>query len=387
MTKAVVAQTKSTDSCRAGTCLGQQITETLTEPPDVVILFASPTYCHTELLSSLKATCHPKILIGCSSAGEFTDTIYGEGLACAVAIYAPEMQFAAGIGYRLSENQVDAAKDALASFHGLSNSEYKYRTTLILADALAGYTDNFVRLLTFLTAGKYQFFGGGAGDNAQFRSTPVFYGTEVISDAAVTLEILSNKPLGIGVSHGWRPASKGWRATKVRGKNLVHLNDRPAVEVLQEYAQATGQIFDLNEPMPFLLYNVLGIDTNIGYKLRVPLAVNPDGSILCAAEIPADSMVHLMTSTSTSPTEAAVRAVKAARQQLFGARPALTFFFDCVATRLKMGSDFKLELDAVRDALGASPYIGCNSHGQIARVAGQFSDFHNCTAVICIIPE
>lgn len=30
---------------------------------------------------------------------------------------------------------------------------------------------------------------------------------------------------------------------------------------------------------------------------------------------------------------------------------------------------------------------GCNTYGQIARAEGQFSGFHNCTAVVCVIPE
>ena len=27
------------------------------------------------------------------------------------------------------------------------------------------------------------------------------------------------------------------------------------------------------------------------------------------------------------------------------------------------------------------------SYGQIARADGQFSGFHNCTAVVCVLPE
>ncbi len=56
--------------------------------------------------------------------------------------------------------------------------------------------------LTRLTAGTYQFVGGGAGDDARFQQTHVFYGTEAYTDAAVALEILSHKPIGFGVGHG-----------------------------------------------------------------------------------------------------------------------------------------------------------------------------------------
>jgi hypothetical protein len=52
-----------------------------------------------------------------------------------------------------------------------------------------------------------------------------------------------------------------------------------------------------------------------------------------------------------------------------------------------MGKEFGFELEAVQHALGSAQYAGFNTYGQIARAEGQFSGFHNCTAVVCIIPE
>ena len=42
---------------------------------------------------------------------------------------------------------------------------------------------------------------------------------------------------------------------------------------------------------------------------------------------------------------------------------------------------------AVSAELGDVPFAGFNSYGQIVRAAGQFSGFHNCTAVVCVIPD
>ena len=52
-----------------------------------------------------------------------------------------------------------------------------------------------------------------------------------------------------------------------------------------------------------------------------------------------------------------------------------------------MGTDFHFELDAVQEELNGAKFAGCNTIGQIASAEGQFSGFHNCTAVICVIPE
>ena len=387
MTKIAIAQTQLSESRDAGRALGRHLAETLQTVPDAVILFASPTYEFSSLLQALKQECRPKCLVGCSSAGEFTHEVQGEGMACALALCSSEMQFTAARGHQLRDNHRQAAEEVVSVFHGISNRSFRYRYALVLVDALAGYTEEFIEQLTLLTAGSYQFFGGGAGDNAQFRHTPVFYDTQVLSDAVVTLEILSKKPWGIGVQHGWRPSGSPMRATETQNMHLISLNAIPAVEALQEHALATEQVFDLENPLPFFLHNILGIDTGFGYKLRVPLAADTAGSILCAAAIPSGVKVSLMQASSVSSVEAAASAVENALAQLNGGKPAAALFFDCVATRLRMGREFGLELKAIQERVGSTPLVGCNTHGQIARSEGQFNGFHNCTAVVCLIPE
>jgi hypothetical protein len=109
------------------------------------------------------------------------------------------------------------AREIVGSFKGVGTSGPAHKSALILTDALAGHADELIEQLTVLTGGNYQFFGGGAGDDANFRRTVVFCGAEVASDAVVALEILSNKPIGVGVQHGWRPSSKPMRVTEPRG--------------------------------------------------------------------------------------------------------------------------------------------------------------------------
>jgi len=387
MTVATVAHTALSDSESAGVALGEQIAAAFgDQAPDAVILFAAPKYNYAALLWALQASCHPQIIVGCSSAGEFTNSTHGEGLACAVALQSSEMEFAIGIGQGLQTDRNAAARALISSFQGMSTHKYLFRSALVLADALAGHTDDLIEQLTLLTGGTYQFFGGGAGDNGRFHYTPVFANTDVLADAVVALEILSNKPLGIGVRHGWQPASHAMRVTEANDFCLISLNATSAVEVFQEHAEATGQVFDLDEPLPFFLHNIVGVATGVGHKLRVPLAANADGSVACAAEVPAGSTAYIMGTSSNSATDAAMGAAQAALAQLQGYQPMVALFFDCVATRLRMGKEFEHELDALQTALGPIPYAGCNTHGQIVRATGQLSGFHNCTAVVCVFP-
>ena len=387
MIESAVVFTSSPTPEQAAEELAARIATSLGGPPDALVLFASPRYDHPALLRALHARCSPKVLVGASSAGEFTSETRGEGLACALALRSDAMQFAAGVGRGLSQGRDAVAREIVSSFRGASPS-FPFRSALVMTDALAGHADDLVDQLTLATSGQYQFFGGGAGDDAQFRRTAVFVGTEALTDAAVALEIVSKKPLGVGVGHGWKPASEGMRVTEASGMTVVSLNGHPAVEAFEEYARETGQKFDRAAPLPFFLHNIIGIEAAGNHRLRVPLAVNPDGSIACAAEISAGSKIHIMRTDAKSAVEAATRATEAALAALGGTKPKVALFFDCVATRLRIGEAFGLELDALTNLLGpAASFAGCNTHGQIARAEGQFGGFHNCTAVVCILPE
>jgi hypothetical protein len=387
MTKSTVVFTTQKSSEEAGKYLAGRVLEELEgNIPSVVILFASSEYNYELLLKSLNKNCTPEILVGCSSAGEFTSSDFDTDSACAVAIYSNEMKFSVGLGQGIKENRSKVAQELLSALTGVNKFDYPFQAGLILADALSGHTDEVIDLLTEMT-GTYQFFGGGAGDDAKFQKTHVFFGEEAFTDAAVILEILSKKPLGIGVRHGWKPTGEKMRVTASEGMRLISLDGIPAKEVFMEYAEANKQSLDINNPIPFFLHNILGIETEQGFKLRVPLSIDEDGSIVCASDIPNGSIISFMAIEAEASKNAAQEATTMAINNLKGHKPSVALFFDCVATRLRLGNHFENELEQVKKTLGDINYAGCNTYGQIARVNGQFSGFHNCTAVVCVIPE
>jgi hypothetical protein len=386
MTEVVVAQTAERDR-EAGTVLGREVRARLSGPADALIVFAAPGNDYAALLKSLTDSSGTPTILGCSSAGEFTSDGSGQGLTNVTAIRSAEMRFTATVGTDLSDPH-SAARAIAGNFRGDQNAGFPFRAALVLLDALAGHAEELVDALTLETAGTYRFFGGGAGDDARFQKTFVFCGTEVYSNAAVALEILSKKPLGIGARHGWSPIGPALRVTESDGSRVVSMNAAPAVEAFEDHATSTAQRFDQSDPMPFFLHNIVGVDTDAGHKLRVPVGIS-DGGIVCAAEIPAGAAAHIMSTGVGSAADAAAEATRDAVQQVTrsGGTPKAALFFDCVATRLRLGQQFDNELDAVSAALGGIPFAGFNSYGQVVRADGQFSGFHNCTAVVCVLPE
>ena len=388
MMKSVVAHTNAVVAAEAGRALASSVRDGLSgEHADVLIVFVSSRYDYSELLEALNAHCEPALIVGCSSAGEFTSESPQTSSACVVAIRNPEMKFSASLAEGLRADRSAAAAKLVSAFYGAKSAEYAYRSAMMLIDALSCSADALVEEVTIATGGMYQLFGGGAGDDAQFKTTHVFLGTKAYTDAAVALEILSNKPIGIGVRHGWERATAAMRVTEADGNRLVSLNAAPAIEAFENHAAETGQVFDPKEPLPFFLANVLGVDSGGSQRLRVPLALNGDGSITCAADVPTGSTVYIMRASEVSSAKAAKVATESAVAQLQEHRPSVAIFFDCVATRLRTGQDFGLELQALQQALTPATFVGCNTYGQIARAEGQFGGFHNCTAVVAVFPR
>jgi hypothetical protein len=106
-----------------------------------------------------------------------------------------------------------------------------------------------------------------------------------------------------------------------------------------------------------------------------------------AANVPVGSVVSFMSTSAKSAAAAARNAAASGMGQLADAEPRFALFFDCVATRLGMGEvEFGNELKALSEAMHGVPFMGFNTHGQVARASGQFSGFHNCTAVVCMFP-
>ena len=383
--EARVATNAESDSKLAGTQLATELRRLFGDVPKAVVIFAAPEHNHEDLLLSMQKDLPGALLVGASSAGEFTNATVGQGSVCVLGLSGDDASFAISIGRGLKDNPAASARQMAAGLATRAPA-FPFRSALVMTDALAGHADILVDELTVATAGQHQFFGGGAGDNAQFRRTTVFAGVEVLSDAAVALEILSSKPLGVGVSHGWRPSSEAYRVTEADGMRLISLDGFPAIEMFAEHAEATGQRLDRDDALPHFLHNIIGIDTGSGHRLRVPLATLEDGSVLCAAEIPTGSLVRIMRTDPASAIQAAERAAAAASSVVKG--PAAgALFFDCVATRLRMGEEFNTELSSLQKRFSDVPFAGCNTHGQIARAQGQFEGFHNCTAVVCVFPE
>ncbi|QYF93922.1 hypothetical protein KY495_01385 [Massilia sp. PAMC28688] len=192
--------------------------------PDALIVFMSPMFDYRLLLQALREGCTPGVMVGCSSAGEFSGAADANASVSVLAIAGDDMRFNAAIGRGVDHDRDGAIAQIMPVFTGASHPDLPYRSALVLTDALAGHTDELIHEITVKTGGAYQLFGGGAADDARFQQTHVFIGTEAHDNAVVVLEMLSKRPLGLGVSHGWEPGGPPLRVTEAEGNRIISLN-------------------------------------------------------------------------------------------------------------------------------------------------------------------
>ena len=361
-------------------------------PPKLALVFISPDHDYAKALEGIRAITGDTPLIGCSTAGEFSNTGPHSGAVGVSLIGSDDMEVRVGTAQGYTDNVADAVATATRQFvsddESVTSRGLVGRTLMLLTDGLVGQAESVIDELLARLGMRYQLFGGAAADNAKFQQTHVFCGDQVLTNAFVCAEVLSQKSFGIGMSHGWRPAGPKMRVTGSEGARLGALNGNPAWEAWEDFAANGSHYITSGAENAFLMDHIVGIDSPDGHKLRVPLARQDDGSLICAAEVPEGSVVQIMEADRDAVISSGGRALDSARRQVGNdAEVAGALMFECVATRLRLGDGFGEEVAGMAKSLGETPMLGCNSYGQLARVRGEFTGLMDATALACLIPK
>src|SRR3989338_198551 len=239
------------------------------------VIFVSTAYDYKAVVKGVREVTNNAPLIGCSSAGEFTEEkVEKESVACAV-ISTDTHKFFPGIGKGLKEDELKALKDASSKFPS-SVEGYPYLSAVLLVDGLAGKGEESVLAALEALGPNVKFSGGAAGDDLKFKETSVFTNEEVVSTAA-SLPLVAPRPPGaIGVRQGHSPISPPLTITKAEGNVVYEVDGKPAFQVWKEYARqnAKGIGIDVDKMseaeavQTFFTRYEAGLLTGTEYKIR-----------------------------------------------------------------------------------------------------------------------
>ncbi len=94
--KTATASTDVRDAGEASRVVAEQIRQKLGDDPGAVVLFAAPNYDHAQLLHCLNREFPSTIMVGASSAGEFTDERLALNSLSILALGGDDVEFGSG---------------------------------------------------------------------------------------------------------------------------------------------------------------------------------------------------------------------------------------------------------------------------------------------------
>jgi methyl-accepting chemotaxis protein len=362
------------------------------ERASLVLVFGSTAQPLTELLPGLSASFDGAVVLGVSTAGEFTEREESSGATSAFAL-AGDYRVFGGMGTGLKADLEGTVTRALAGLPTACEG-YPHRTAILLMDGLVGLGEEVTLLVASALGPDVPIAGGTAGDDWKVVETLVGLGGQASSDALVVALIFSRVPLGVGVCHGHRAVGRQITVTRSEG-NVVHeLDGKPAwarwLELTRPLAREEGidadALSSAAEVLQFFARYEAGIRTGQEIKIRTPMIRNPDGSISFACGMPEGSEVELMRSSADLQLESAREAARRARAALGGRAVAGAVVFDCACRKILLGDGFAAAAQAMSRELGGVPLAGFESYGEIALNVGDFSGFHNTTSVVLAFP-
>jgi len=356
------ALSRKTDTRAAAAEIIAQLDTQLTgASATAIIAFWSPAHDGTQLIAALRER-HPSAqVLGCTTAGEFSERDGSVGGMSAIALPAGTVRaahsalapFDGGVenGIRAAAEQI--AKRVGADLRTLDPARY---VGLVLFDGL-GMKEEAANEALGAAAPQLVFVGGSAGDDLAFKETRVYLDDRSTTHGAVLLLLDMAVPFTIAKTCSFVPTKHKFTITRADEKRRVvyELDGRPALEV---YAKATGTTPDKLDGAVFMS-NPVGMMFDGDPWIRAPQMALPDGGLKFYCGITEGSEVHLMRGTDLvgETKQAMSRAAKEVGGKAGGA-----IAFNCILRRLEL--DATKTHDGFRDAFSGIATAGFHTYGE-----------------------
>jgi hypothetical protein len=344
---------------------------------DIAIVLASTVYDQEAMLKGVRSALGDTPVVGCTTAGAITAEGVEEQAVCVLALKSDEGYFVPLKATGISKDMRGAGKSMGEQIKAAPRPSHM---AFVFSDALSGNGTELVRGVLEIMGNDYRLAGGAAADDMNFKKTYQYFNDEVLTDAAVGFGMTEDIWIAIGADHGWQPIGNSRKVTKAEGTKLIELDGKPAFEIYKDYFGSRADEFKKALSLAAVSYPLGMKSPGIeDLMIRVPLAVQDDGSIVCGAEVIEGNDIYLMIGTTTSVLWAAEKTAHDLIARLPEEHRRVVFVSNCVARKILLGTRGGEEIALLKSISGPQAQIfGFYSYGQIAPLRKPAEDINTC---------
>jgi hypothetical protein len=330
-------------------------------PAGAVVFFASPAQDADRIAAALGERFPAVPLIGCTTAGEFTDRRTATGGVSAAVLPAGLVRRTASALADHSAGVEEGVAAAVARMEGqlgmaLREADPRRYVGLVLMDGTHA-TEERVNELLGNAAPLLSFVGGSAGDDLAFVSTRVFCGSSGTDNGAALAILELTAPFTVFKTCSFEPTGRRFTITAADPLQRVvwEFDGRPAAEM---YAEAVGYPVEEIQDRGFMSHPV-GLVIDGKPWIRSPQRVIDGRGIMFYCQILPGMEVELMRSTDLiGDTQAALSAAVAE----VGGTASGALMFNCILRRLELDAQGLNE--AFVGAIADIPTAGFHTYGE-----------------------
>ncbi len=351
--------------------------------PSIIMLFVSPLFKNKQQLLDELVKLYPKsTIIGCSTAGEISDTKVSDYSVSLTAIQLEK------VNHKLEQVAVKSMDHSFDAGAALANKlmDKDLKHVIVFSD---GLNVNGADLVSGLQKQlpNISITGGLAGDGADFNETFVIANSKISDKLIVGLGFYGDGlKVGYSSKGGWDSFGMERLVTKSDKNILYELDGLPALKLYKSFLGENAK----NLPGSGLLFPLsMRVNENDYPVVRTILGINEeDQSLTFAGNIPKGSYTRLMKANVDRLIGGAAKSAKKAHCATKN-DAELAILISCVGRRLVLKQLVEEEVEVVKDIVGNTPKItGFYSYGEIAPF-GKFSpcELHNQTMTITTLTE
>lgn len=366
--------------------------------PTFAFIFTGSNYDLDELNDGIISVLRDCQYVGCTTCGEISTHGFSRHSCVAIVISSEYIKFGVGVGKGVLKNpkkatevainqsldsiKIDKYIDPYVSFTAMKTKKVselvkmKPYCTMVFTPGLGPISvdnDAIISTLNRIIGRYIPVIGAGAASDKIFVNKFIFANGKVYEDAVVTLFIISDVKLGFGLAHGFKPMKKSAYITKMKGLEVLEINNRNSVEFYRDMTGVdlsswtlTRESLGSKEAVSFLRHPFALQTLSGNYIMRHLLAERPQKNLRFCFSVPKNAPLVPMEGDLKKISNAGEESVKHAIKDAGSENVVAAISFSCLLRQMAQGRNIDREIKKINKTLKNSPMAGFYCVGEIS---------------------